>query len=304
MLLIASSITSFLVVKLFINFAEHYGWGKPVRQDGPKTHLSKEGTPTMGGIAFLLGALFIWLTLAPKNYDGFALIALTILAAFLGGMDDITSLKRKKRLEEGAAEDKDASTGLLARYRILLQSLFALGFSIYAVSTNHALLGLAWLDVLAYAFIIVGSINAINFTDGLDGLASGVVIILLLPCLAMPFSLCLLGSLLGFLWFNIKPAKVFMGGVGSEALGAALAGIFILSDLTWWLPLMALIPLLEVLSVILQVSYFKFTKGKRIFKMSPLHHHFELSGWSEEQVVVRFWLVTAFSVFLAWYLRG
>ena len=293
-----------MAVKFFIFLAKHYSWGKPVRKDGPKSHLEKEGTPTMGGIAFLTITLVTWLALAPKNLDGLALILLTSLAAFLGGIDDVTSLKRKQRLKEGLDEEKDASTGLLARYRLLLQGLIALIFAIYAVSTNHTLFNLIWLDVLAYAFIIVGSINAINFTDGLDGLATGVVIILLLPFLIMPFSLCLLGSLLGFLWHNTKPAKVFMGGVGSEALGAAIAGIFILSDLVWWLPVMALIPLLEVLSVILQVSYFKLTGGKRIFKMSPLHHHFELSGWPEEQVVIRFWLVTAFCVALAWHLRS
>ena len=304
MLLIINAIISFWVVKFFIYLAKHYNWGKPVRQDGPESHLDKEGTPTMGGIAFLAVALITWLVFAPKSFDGWVLITLTSLAAFLGSIDDITSLKRKQRLKEGLVEEKDASTGLLARYRILLQGLIALVFAIYAVSTNHAIFGLIWLDVLAYTFIIVGSINAVNLTDGLDGLATGVVIILLLPFLAVPFSLCLLGSLLGFLWHNTKPAKVFMGGVGSEALGAAVAGIFILSDLIWWLPLMALIPLLEVLSVILQVSYFKLTGGKRILKMSPLHHHFELSGWLEEQVVVRFWLVTAFCVALAWYLRG
>ncbi len=258
----------------------------------------------MGGIAFLAVALVTWLVLAPKSFDGLALITLTSLAAFLGGIDDITSLRRKQRLREGLDEKKDASTGLLARYRLLLQGLVALIFATYAVSTGHVIFGLIWLDTLIYAFIIVGSINAINFTDGLDGLATGVVIILLLPFLIMPFSLCLLGSLLGFLWHNTKPAKVFMGGVGSEALGAAIAGIFILSNSIWWLPLMALIPLLEVLSVILQVSYFKLTGGKRILKMSPLHHHFELSGWPEEQVVIRFWLVTAFCVALAWYLKG
>ena len=304
MLLITSAIISFWAVKFFIYLAKHYNWGKPVRQDGPKSHLDKEGTPTMGGIAFLAVALITWFALAPKSLDGLALITLTSLAAFLGGVDDFTSLKRKQRLSEGSDEKKDASTGLLARYRLLIQGLIALIFAIYAVSTNHTIFNLIWLDVLIYVFIIVGSINAINFTDGLDGLAAGVMIILLLPFLAIPFSLSLLGSLLGFLWHNAKPAKVFMGGVGSEALGAAIAGLFILSDLVWWLPLMALIPLLEVLSVILQVSYFKLTGGKRIFKMSPLHHHFELSGWPEEQVVIRFWLVTAFCVALAWYLRG
>lgn len=299
--LIWSALLSFLAVGIFIGLAKQYGWGKTVRREGPRTHLVKEGTPTMGGAAFMLAALIAWLLFGERTTEGLAVAGLTFVAMLLGWYDDITSLRRKR---QAASSKVEASTGLLARYRLALQAFIALGFAVYAVNNHYALFGIAWLDVLAYMFVIVGSINAVNFTDGLDGLAGGVVAIILLPFLAFPFAAALLGAILSFLWFNTQPAKVFMGGVGSEGLGAALAGIAIISGWVWWLPLIALIPLLEVLSVMAQVSYFRATGGKRLLKMSPLHHHFELSGWSETKVVMRFWLVTAVCVAIAWAVAG
>src|SRR5699024_4616518 len=156
----------------------------------------------------------------------------------------------------------------------------ALAFSLDAVNRGLSLFGQPVLDVVVYTFVIVGAINALNFSDGLDGLAGGMMVIMLLPFASQPLALTLLGALLGFLWYNARPARVFMGGVGSEALGAALAGLAINSGLTWYLPLIALVPVLEVLSVVLQVGYFKLSGGRRLLRMSPLHHHFELSGWS------------------------
>jgi phospho-N-acetylmuramoyl-pentapeptide-transferase len=299
--LIWSALLAFLAVGIFIGLAKRFGWGKPVRRDGPRTHLVKEGTPTMGGAAFILAALITWLLFGERTTDGLAVAAFTFVAALLGWYDDVTSLRRKRL---AASSKVDASTGMLARYRLALQAFIALGFAVYAVNNHHMLFGIAWLDVLFYMVVIVGSINAVNFTDGLDGLAGGVVAIILLPFLAFPFAAALLGAILGFLWFNTQPAKVFMGGVGSEGLGAAVAGIAIVSGWVWWLPLIALIPTLEVLSVIIQVAYFRATGGKRFFRMSPLHHHFELSGWSETKVVTRFWLVTAFCVAIAWSLTA
>ncbi|MEZ4607220.1 MAG: phospho-N-acetylmuramoyl-pentapeptide-transferase [Deinococcales bacterium] len=296
MLILITSIFSLFAVGSFIKLAEAYGWGKAVRRDGPKSHLYKEGTPTMGGIAFLATAFVIWLIFSPKSPDMWALVLLTFAAGLLGWADDVASLKHKLAKKEGL----DASTGLLARYRIIVQTLAAFAFALYAVRSGHQLFGSDWLDVIGYSFIIVGAINAVNFTDGLDGLAGGVMVICLLPMMPLSFIPPLIGSLLGFLWFNAKPARVFMGGVGSEALGAALAGSYILAGWTWLLPLAAIIPVLEVLSVMIQVSYFRSTGGKRIFKMTPIHHHFELSDWKEEQVVIRFWLVTAVAVALAW----
>lgn len=296
MIVLVTALVSLILVGIFIQIAGRLGWGKSVRLDGPQSHLSKAGTPTMGGLAFLLAAVVVWLSWGVLTSDVSAVVLLTCAAALLGWYDDVLSLRRKRR----AAADEDSSTGLLARYRLLGQGIVALIFALYAVRIGQQLFGVGWLDTLGFTFIIMGSINAFNFTDGLDGLAAGISVIILLPLLSFPFSPFLLGALLGFLWYNGHPARVIMGGAGSEALGAALAGIAILSGWVWYLPLLALIPVLEVLSVIIQVAYFRATGGKRFFKMSPLHHHFELSGWSETQVVTRFYLITAIATALAW----
>ncbi|ADI14722.1 phospho-N-acetylmuramoyl-pentapeptide-transferase [Truepera radiovictrix] len=337
MTVLVAALLSLFAVGTFVQLAKRRGWGKAVRQDGPTTHHTKAGTPTMGGAAFLLAALFTWLLFGPTERSA-AVALLTAAAALLGLYDDLAALRRKRAVpavrtvpapdeappqrvsvhaepQEGAANARpapdapDLTTGVLARYRLLIQSAAALVFALYAVRSGQELFGAPVLDLLGFAFIVVGSINAFNFTDGLDGLAAGVTALVLLPFVGAPFVGALLGALLGFLWFNARPARVFMGGVGSEALGAAVAGTAILAGWAWWLPLLALIPVLEVLSVIAQVSYFRLTKarrgeGQRLFKMSPLHHHFELSGWSEGQIVVRMWLVTAVCVALAWSLRG
>ncbi|HRN19274.1 MAG TPA: hypothetical protein PLU66_09350, partial [Trueperaceae bacterium] len=210
-------------------------------------------------------------------------------------------LARKRRAALGQSTEDGG--GLGARYRLIVQGLLAVAFSWWAVSTGAALLGVGWLDVIAFALVIVGAINAFNFTDGLDGLAAGVTAIVLLFFIGSPLAAALLGALLGFLWYNGHPARTIMGGVGAEALGAAVAGLAILQGTVWYLPLVAAIPVLEVLSVIVQVSYFRRTGGKRLLRMSPLHHHFELSGWSETRVVTRFYLVTAFCVALALAIR-
>ena len=300
MIIFGSALLSLVFVGIFVQLAKRYGWGKSVRRDGPASHFAKEGTPTMGGVAFLFAAIVSWLLVGGYTPATVAVVLLTVGAGLLGWADDIASLRRKRQMASG----RDASTGLLARYRILVQTVLGLAFAIFVVQQGYTLFGRFWLDIPAFAFVIVGSINAINFSDGLDGLAAGLMVILLLPFLGSSYALCLLGALLGFLWYNAQPARVFMGGVGSEALGAALGGFAIIGGWTWWLPLMALIPVLEVVSVIVQVSYFRATGGKRLLRMSPLHHHFELGGWSEMQVVVRFWLVTAVCVALAWRFRG
>lgn len=300
MTLVITALVSLLFVGVFIQLASRFGWGKSVRKDGPQSHLVKEGTPTMGGAAFLLAALITWFLLGERTADAVAIVLLTLAAGLLGWYDDVLSLRRKRQVALG----EDASTGLLARYRLLGQAVFALLFAVYAVWSGQFLFGNSVLDVLGFGFIVMGSINALNFSDGLDGLAAGMTVIMLLPFLSVPFATPLVGALLGFLWYNCRPARVFMGGVGSESLGAALAAIVILSGWVWYLPLIALVPVLEVLSVMLQVSYFRVTGGKRILLMSPLHHHFEELGWSETQVTTRFWLVTAACVAGAVALRG
>ena len=181
----------------------------------------------------------------------------------------------------------------------MAQAAYALAFASYAVGAGHGPFGATWIDIPLIAFVIVGSVNALNFTDGLDGLAGGVAAVIVLLFLAQPLAAALLGSLIGFLWYNAHPARVFMGGVGSEALGAAIAGLAILAGALWWLPLIALLPMLEVVSVIAQVLYFRATGGQRLLRMAPFHHHLELSGWPETRVVTRFVLVTAVLVAIA-----
>ncbi len=343
MIILVAALLSLVLVGVFIQLAPRYGWGKEIRKDGPDHH-AKAGTPTMGGAAFLLAALLTWLFFGSPGVDSLTVVLLTLVIALLGLFDDLTALRRKREpatpeaapasgvrvvvtkadssLEDGTKDGaknetnesggvrerldqaRDVTTGVLARYRLLVQAAAALPFAIYAVRNGQELFGPALIDTLGFAFIIVGTINALNFSDGLDGLAGGMAAIILLPFIGISFAGALIGALIGFLWFNAPPARVFMGGVGSEALGAAIAGTAILAGWGWWLPLIAFIPMLEVISVLIQVPYFRFTGGKRFFKMTPLHHHFEQVGWPEQLVTLRFWLLTAVCVALAWGLKG
>ncbi|HEX7001873.1 MAG TPA: hypothetical protein VF164_09270 [Trueperaceae bacterium] len=304
MIVVIAAALGMVLTGAFVKLATVYGWGKPVRGSGPQSHLVKAGTPTMGGVSFLLAASAVALLMGGASVGTLALVALTLAAAAVGLYDDLISLARKRRRLEGIEDAVDESTGLLARYRLLGHFVIGLAFAWWAVSAGYRVTDLAWLDVLLYAFAIAGSINGFNFTDGLDGLAAGVTAIVLLFFLGSPFAAALLGALLAFLWYNGHPARVFMGGVGSEALGAAIAGLAILDGTVLLLPLVALIPVLEVVTVILQVAYFKATGGKRLFRMTPIHHHFELAGLSELQVTMRFWIVTAVGVAAALALAG
>lgn len=305
MIVVVAAAFGLVLTGMFVQLARRLGWGKVIREAGPESHLGKSGTPTMGGVAFLLAALAAWLLLAGAPATEVALVLLVAGSAALGLADDLASLQRKRRRLGGADDDgPEASTGVLARYRILGQGVLGVAYALWAVRGGAELFGIGWLDVAAYAFVVVGAINAFNFTDGLDGLAAGIGAIVLLFFLASPFAGALLGALLGFLWYNAHPARTFMGGVGAEALGAAVAGLAIAQGVVWYLPLVALVPVLEVLSVVAQVAYFRATGGKRLLRMSPLHHHFELSGWPETRVVQRFYLVTAVCVALAAALHG
>lgn len=289
-----AALLGLLATGVFVQLAHRWGWGKVVRDDGPATHRAKGGTPTMGGVGFVLVALAIAWTVGPRGADLVAISLLFGASALLGLGDDLTSLARKRaRLRGEDAATVGAATGLFARWRLLGQAVFAAAFGAYAVQAGHGPFGIDVLDVAFLAFVVVGSVNAFNFTDGLDGLAAGVTAIILLLFLGSPLAAALLGALLGFLWYNAHPARVFMGGVGSEALGAAVAGLAILGGAVWWLPVIALLPVLEVVSVVVQVAYFRATGGRRLLRMAPLHHHFELSGWPETRVTLRFWLVTA-----------
>lgn len=304
--MIITALLSWFLVGLFVHISKLRGWGQPVRKDGPQTHLQKEGTPTAGGVAFVLAFLGVWLfyfldTNRPANFSAEREIMIVIAAigmGLIGFADDF--LKIRSRMVGGKKE-------LLAREKFPLQVLVGGVFAYFAAPfSSHLLLqsfGPVW-DIVLITLVMVAAVNAFNFTDGLDGLLGGVSMIVLLPFLSVSTAaLLLVGAVLGFMWYNAHPARVFMGDMGSHAIGAVAAGVYVLYGDAWLLPIAAIIPVLAVLSVMIQVVSFK-TTGKRVFKMSPIQHHFELSGWEETQVTVRFWVITALTTCAAWALMG
>ncbi len=303
--MIVAALLSWFLVGLFIRLSKRYGWGQPVRKEGPQTHLKKEGTPTAGGIPFVIALLLCWLGLRLGGHGGGVKELLLILAALgmgaIGLIDDL--LKIRSRMVGGGKKE------LLAREKFPLQFLVGLIFAVFAAPLAPHIwihgLGL-YGDIALYTLVMVGAVNAFNFTDGLDGLLGGVSIIVLLPILGVsPVAVLLVGVILGFLWFNAHPARVFMGDMGSHATGGVVAGAYILHADVWLLPISAIIPVVAVLSVALQVAYFRRSGGKRLFRMSPIQHHFEELGWPETHVTLRFWLVTALGTALVWgILRG
>ncbi|GHF34769.1 phospho-N-acetylmuramoyl-pentapeptide-transferase [Deinococcus metalli] len=301
---VVAALLSWFLVGLFIRVSKARGWGQPVRKDGPQTHLIKEGTPTAGGVAFVLALAAVFFPLYVTGHAGGVRELIIMLGALamgvIGGIDDV--LKVRSRMVGGKKE-------LLAREKFPLQIVVALVFAYFAAPlAAHELLpgfGL-WGDVALLTFVMVGSVNAFNFADGLDSLLGGIAIIVLLPLFAVSPSAALLTAvLLGFLWFNAHPARVFMGDMGSHAIGAIAAGAYILYADVWLLPIAAIMPVVAVLSVVIQVISFR-TRGKRVFKMSPIQHHFEHPdiGWPETHVTMRFWMVTALATAGVWWLLG
>lgn len=290
-----------IVAPFFLPVLKQLKFGQSIREDGPKSHLKKSGTPTMGGIMILFSLLITTIIIQgivlSFTTDVLLLLFVTLGFGLVGFLDDYIKIKWKRNL------------GLTSKQKLIGQLIIALlfffilertGFDTYIQipGTNiGADIGIFY--YLLVIFMLVGSSNAVNLTDGLDGLLAGCGAIafgayaLLAWHIGMVevaiFSATIVGALIGFLVFNAHPAKVFMGDTGSLALGGAIAAIAIVTKMELILILIGGIFVIETLSVILQVISFK-TRGKRIFKMSPIHHHFELSGWSEWRVVVTFWI--------------
>jgi len=279
--------------------------GQHIYEDAPKTHAVKEGTPTLGGAAFTLAAIAGY-ALTYQDARQLPLLCLMIAAGLVGFADDLLILRAQRAL------------GLRARIKFALLALAAIGYVAWlgrsdpTASAQYWFGGTVVLPHAAWAVLsvlaIVGAANAVNLTDGLDGLAAGTVLPTLLalqlplrPGIGGPVGvgIAALGSCLGFLWFNRHPAKIFMGDTGSLALGALLAGLAIQSHELLLLPFFGAIFVLEALSVILQVISFKTTR-RRIFRMSPLHHHFELSGWREAAVTTTFIIVQTLFAAATW----
>lgn len=296
LLLVAFLLTVVMLPKL-IKYLHYLKFGQEIRQEGPQSHIHKKGTPTMGGISFILAivvALIIAMFLNSENIKYYLLfIYTTVSFAIIGYIDDMLIVVKKK------------NDGLSPRKKLLLQIVFSLIFYILVslvydnvnfieIPIINYQLNISYLYLLFVIFWQTGFSNAVNLTDGLDGLATSVTIITTstfallaykennFPVLV--FCLAIVGALLGFLLFNKKPAKIFMGDTGSLALGGILAAISIILHKEIVFLFIGLVYILETLSVIIQVAYFKKT-GKRIFKMSPLHHHFELTGYGEVKTV-------------------
>lgn len=296
-----------------INLLKQYGIGKGIRIEGPSTHQIKTGTPTMGGVMILIPVLVITGVLNVANLLDVTLIGRSILVPVgvlltfgtLGAVDDLMGVKI-------------ITTGMSARTKLVWQIIFAAAtatFLHYALDLRSiAIPGVAqkidigWLYIPVAMFIIVSMSNAVNLTDGLDGLAGsiaavsftayGVIAFLQGQIWLVAFVFTVVGAILAFLWYNAYPAELFMGDAGSLALGATLAVVALMTGQWLLLPIVCVMFVAEALSVVLQVGYFKLTGGKRLFKMSPLHHHFELLGWSETHVTQRFWLIGILSAML------
>jgi len=321
--ILTALIVALLVGPAMIRRLQHHQIGQVVRSDGPESHLSKAGTPTMGGALILVGIAFstlLWADL--RNTYVWVVMLVTLLFGAVGWVDDYRKVFRKD------------PRGLPARWKYLWQSVIGLSAALFLyytavdpVQTSYIVpffkdvsLDVGLLFVVVTYFVIVGSSNAVNLTDGLDGLAIlptvmvggalGIIAYLSghvefseylkIPYVAgagelVIFCGALVGAGLGFLWFNTYPAQVFMGDVGALALGAALGIVAVIARHEIVLFIMGGIFVMETVSVILQVASYKLT-GKRIFRMAPIHHHFELTGWPEPRVIVRFWIVTVMLV--------
>lgn len=300
--ILVSFLITVLLSPIFIPFLRRLKFGQSIREEGPKSHQKKTGTPTMGGIVFLLAILVTTLVMTGKftevSEETYLLLFVTIGFGLLGFLDDFIKIAMKRNL------------GLTSKQKFLGQVVISIIFYLICrqsdLSTAIGIpftdyeLDFGWFYVVIVIFWLVGFSNAVNLTDGLDGLVSGTSAIAFGAFAVLAwnqqnyevalFCVAVVGAVLGFLVFNAHPAKVFMGDTGSLALGGALATVAILLKLELLLVIIGGVFVIETLSVILQVASFK-TTGKRIFKMSPLHHHYELSGWSEWRVVVTFWSV-------------
>lgn len=303
-LTILAAVIAFLIVLLLgplvIPALKKFKFGQSIREEGPKSHQVKAGTPTMGGVMFII-SLFITCIVVFRDVTGALIVALitTVGYGVIGLLDDSLKIIRKKNL------------GLRAYQKLIGQVTFALILTIFAyknigsdvhIPFTNMLVDLGWVYIPFMVFVIVGATNAVNLTDGLDGLASGVTLIISVFFAVVTYGLgkgdlsvfcgALAGSLLGFLKYNSYPAKVFMGDTGSLALGGAVSALAILLKMPFILVIVGFIYVVEVLSVIIQVTSFKLT-GKRVFKMSPIHHHFEACKWHETKIVALFCIITA-----------
>jgi len=297
---VTGAVSSAVFTRLLIPVLRKARTGQSIREEGPSSHLSKTGTPTMGGIGFIAAVTATCLATGVVSKGLLGILAVFIMFGLLGFLDDYLKVVKKHNL--GLRAWQKLSFQIIMGMAI---AIYQLSDSIYGTMVRIPVIEELWNFGLWYvpfnAFIIVAMVNSVNLTDGLDGLAAGVTSIVAVffavagGIMGMSsgggFGAALAGACFGFLIFNKYPAKIFMGDTGSLALGGGLAAMAIVMGMELFLPIVGFVYVAEALSVIIQVASFK-TTGKRVFKMSPLHHHFELSGMSERQVVRMFWIAT------------
>jgi phospho-N-acetylmuramoyl-pentapeptide-transferase len=291
-----------------LRILRHFRIGKQIRVDEPDKHFVKMGTPTMGGVMIIIPVVLVTVLLNAASLIGMRILGQSVLVpliamlsfSVLGAIDDWEGVKGKRKGE-----------GMRIRTKFAVQIVLGLGIAVvlkymlkvpemYLPGINFQI-KLGWLYIPVAAFVIVAMSNAVNFTDGLDGLAGlisatifaayGGIALIQGQVFVGRFCFTMVGALFGFLWFNVHPAQLFMGDTGSLSLGATIGVIALMTGQWALLPVIAVIPVGEALSDIIQIAYFKMTHGRRFFKMAPIHLHFELLGWSEMQIVQRFWLI-------------
>jgi phospho-N-acetylmuramoyl-pentapeptide-transferase len=316
LVVVVALVAAGVLFPLWIKLVRFRNIGQQVRADGPQGHLVKQGTPTMGGVLILLIVAGVFVLTGRFDRQSLLVLGAMLACGLLGFIDDYAKVVRERSL------------GLTPRAKILWQVLIAIVLGLLAVNwgglsahaavpltssyldlgalVTHVRIGafdivVPWLYILLVTVMLTSASNTVNLTDGLDGLAAGTITIVMFAFAAiafrqghLPISLigaAIAGSCIGFLWYNSYPADIFMGDTGSLGLGAAVAALAVVTKTELLLPLIGGMYVIEGLSVILQVASFKLT-GKRIFRMAPIHHHFEMKGWSETKVMVRFWIVT------------
>ncbi len=299
---IISFVVCVILCPLLIPFLKRLKFGQYIREEGPQSHQKKSGTPTMGGIVIVL-SIAITSLLYIKDYDEIIpVLFVTIGFGIIGFMDDYIKVVMKRSMGLRAWQKLVGQILVTAVFGYYILNYTDIGTAMLIPFTGGKYVDISFLFVPFFLFVVLGTVNGSNFTDGLDGLESSVTVLIAtfftvvaigLSSDLSPITGAVAGSLMAFLVYNVYPAKVFMGDTGSLALGGFVAATAFMLQMPLFIILVAFIYLVEIISVILQVSYFKLTGGKRIFKMAPIHHHFELMGWSETRVVAVFSIITA-----------
>ncbi|ROR30740.1 phospho-N-acetylmuramoyl-pentapeptide-transferase [Mobilisporobacter senegalensis] len=293
---------SVILCPIFIPFLKKLKFGQYIRDEGPESHQKKSGTPTMGGLIILCSIVITSLIYIKDNMEVLPILFVTLGFGLIGFLDDYIKVVLKRNLGLRAWQKMFGQILVTAIFAYYLINFTDVGTAMIIPFSSGKFLNFSYMFIPLLFVSFLGTVNGVNFTDGLDGLASSVTVLVatFFSVVAIgtgsgisPITCAVAGSLLGFLIYNVYPARVFMGDTGSLALGGFVAATAFMLRMPIFIIIVGFIYLIEVISVMLQVGYFKATKGKRIFRMAPIHHHFELGGWSETRVVAIFSIVTA-----------